>query len=396
MGAQGRSAMRSVALDLGVREISYCEVSQGKVVTRRTVRGLEELEDLLGSKCEPATVAIEACREAWHVHETLTSWGNAVLLVDTTRARSVGVGEHGRKNDRIDAERYARAVERGGIPVAHLLSPERRDLRELLAVRRALVETRAQYITTIRGLVRARGEKLASCHSPEFVQALRAASLDPKTRALLSPLEKSLAVIDEQLALADIALDAACAKDATIRRLATAPGVGLIVAASFVSVIDEAKRFTNAHQVESYLGLVPSENTTGGRAKQRLGAITKNGNPYARAMLIQAAWAVLRLCSRSDPLSRWGHAVVKRRGKRIGVVAVARRLAGVLWAMWRKGTVYEPERVGMASANGIAEHAQSLEVEAAAMKRAADKVRRRHLDSVGKLKRGPKEVQTSI
>jgi transposase len=212
---------------------------------------------------------------------------------------------------------------------------------------------------------------------------------------MFAPLEKSLAVIDEQVALADIALDAACAKDATIRRLTTAPGVGVIVAAAFVSVVDEAKRFTNAHQVESYLGLVPSEETTGGRSKRRLGAITKNGNPYARSLLIQAAWAILRLCNRTDPLASWGHAVVKRRGKRIGVVALARRLAGILWAMWRKATVYEPDRVGMASAKGIAQHAQSLEVEAAALKRAAGKSHRRHLDSVGKLKRTSKEVHAS-
>jgi transposase len=387
--------MRNVALDLGVREISYCEVLQGKVVCRRTVRELEQLKDLL-AKGEPATVAIEACREAWHVHETLTAWGNTVLLVDTTRARRVGVGEHGRKNDRIDAEHYARAVERGGIPLAHLLSPERRELRELLAVRRALVETRAQYITTIRGLVRARGEKLPSCDSEEFVRNLRATQLDPKTRAMFAPVENALAVIDEQVARADVALDEVCGKEAMVRRLATAPGVGLIVAAAFVSVIDEAKRFNNAHQVESYLGLVPSEETTGGRNRRRLGAITKNGNPYTRTLLIQAAWAILRRCDPDDPLARWGHAVVKRRGNRIGVVALARRLAGILWAMWRHNTVYESERVGRGSANGLEKHAQSLAVEAAAMKRAADKEQRRRRDTVGKLKTASKEVHASV
>jgi hypothetical protein len=177
-------------------------------------------------------------------------------------------------------------------------------------------------------------------------------------------------------------------KEPVIARLTTAPGVGLIVAAMFVSVIDEAKRFRNAHQVESYLGLVPSEDTSGGGHKQRLGSITKHGNVYARTMLVQAAWAILRKSPSSDPLARWGHSVAERRGKRIAVIALARRLTGVLWAMWRTGTVYEAARVGIASAQGIARHAQALEVEASAMKRAAakDRVRSRVCGS-GKLAR---------
>ena len=85
-----------------------------------------------GPSSAPARVAIEACREAWFAHDTLRAWGHQVLLVDTTRSRQLGIGQHGRKNDRIDAEQLARAVERGGIPLAHLLSPHHRGSRELL------------------------------------------------------------------------------------------------------------------------------------------------------------------------------------------------------------------------------------------------------------------------
>lgn len=82
-----KSAMRRVALDLAVKKISYCEVRNGQVVSRRTVGSLGSLKDLIGPTCEPARVAIEACREAWHVHAELTRWGNEVCLVDTTRVR---------------------------------------------------------------------------------------------------------------------------------------------------------------------------------------------------------------------------------------------------------------------------------------------------------------------
>ena len=160
-----------------------------------------------------------------------------------------------------------------------------------------------------------------------------------------------------------------------IAALTTAPGVGLIVAASFVSVIDEAKRFRSAHEVEAYLGLVPREDSSGD--KRRIGSITKQGNSYARAMLVQAAWTLMRSAEKDDPLRAWADAVATRRGKRIAVIAVARRLAGVLFAMWRDGSVYESALVGAASARGLRRNAQAETVRATAMQRAADKMKKR-------------------
>jgi transposase len=160
--------------------------------------------------------------------------------------------------------------------------------------------------------------------------------------------------------------------------LTTAPGVGLVVAAAFVSVIDEARRFEGAHQVESYLGLVPRETSTGG--KRRLGAITKQGNGYMRQLLVQSASSILRVGDPDDPLRRWGRGLAERRGRKIAVVAVARRLAGILWAMWRKGMAYEPARLGASSARGLATYAQDATAAALAMKVAAKKAHRRSRD----------------
>jgi len=367
--------MRIVALDLGAKKIAYCEISDGKVIDRATVRSLEELETRLGPQAENACVAIEACREAWFVHAVLTKWGNKVLLVDTTRRKQIGIGQHHRKNDRIDAEALARAVEEGRIPLAHLLSPHRQNLRRELSVRRALVETRAQYITTIRGLIRERGELIRSCDTEYFLANVRKSRLSDEVRATIKPLLAILEPLEQQLADVEQRIEQLCAEEPAINLLATAPGVGMIVAASFVSVIDEAKRFDNAHKLQSYLGLVPSEDTTGG--KRRLGSISKQGNGYLRALLVQAAWNILRRDDQNDPLRRWADAVVKRRGKRIAVIAVARRLAGVLWAMWRDGTVYDPELVARAGARGLRVASQKLEFRAATLERGAAKIHRR-------------------
>jgi transposase len=331
--------MRSVALDLGTR-IAFCEVSDGTVVARATVTDFGALQRWLGPNTPKARVAIESCREVWWAERKLREWGHEPLVIDTTRSRKLGIGQHGRKTDRIDAETLARAVEARIIPRAHVLSEHRQQLRFQMGVRRALVETRAQYTTTVRGLARAHGVRLPSTSPHGFVAAVRASELDEALR-----------------------------REPVTALLKTTPGVATVVAAAFVSVVDDAKRFRRAHEVESYLGLVPSEDTSG---KRRLGAITKKGNTYARALLIQAAWAILR-SKGEDPLAQWGRAIALKRTRRVAIVAVARRLVGILWAMWRDGTVYEAARLGSAMAIGAEHQVQSAQVRAAALQRAARK-----------------------
>lgn len=364
--------MRSVGLDLGARHIAFCEVSNGRVVARTTVRRLPELERLLGPETAPARVAFEACREGWHVHDVLARWGKEPVMLDTTRVQQIGVGQHGRKNDALDAEAIAMAVDTGRVPAAHVLSPERRALRAKLSVRGELVDMRARQVTVLRGLARAAGVLLPTSSTTNFLMKLEQAALEPGTRAMMAPLVVTLRTAEEQLALVDRELAAIAKQDPIISLCATAPGVGLIVSAVFVSVIDDAKRFRSAQSVGAYLGLVPGENTTGG--KRRLGGITKHGNTYARAMLVQSAWLILRAADKDDPLHRWGVHLVKTRGKKIAAVALARKLAGVLWAMWRDGTFYDAGLHARESARGLKAAAQDSSLRAQAMKRAAKKI----------------------
>jgi transposase len=336
-----------------------------------TVSELGTLSALLGPDQPPARVAIEACREAWFVHDMLVEWGNEVLLVDTTRSRQMGIGQHGRKTDKLDAELLARAVEKGSIPLAHVLSPARREMRRVLAVRRALVETRAQTVTTLRGLLREQGLKGPRCTPETFVRRVRSLELSDELKQLLEPLLCVVEQADAGLTDTETRLSQLCAEEPVVVQLATAPGVGLVVAACIVAVLDDAGRFQRAHQVESYAGLVPSENTTGG--KRRLGAISKAGNTYLRALLVQAAWVILRSNDNSDPLHLWAKALAERRGKRIAVVALARRLIGVLWAMWRDGTVYDAQHLAQQGARGLRGAQQTLRQQQVALERAAQK-----------------------
>jgi transposase len=374
---------RVVGLDLGAK-ISYCEVKDEQVVERGSVEGIARLARWLGPNTPPARVAFEAGRDAWAMHDQLQAWGHEPLMIDTTRARQMGIGQHKRKTDRVDAETIARALGAGRIPRAHVLSLHRRQLRQQLSVRRALVETRAQYAVTIRGLARAAGKRLPACNPENLPSVLGAAQLDEQTRLLAEPLVTMLGELSPQIVQVEAKLRQLCAEEPVIQRLGTAPGVGLIVAAAFVSVIDDASRFGSAHEVEAYLGLVPSEDSSG---KRRLGAITKQGNSYVRALLVESAWCIFRLRDADEPLKRWAEGIKARRGSRTAVVAVARRLAGVLWAMWRDGTAYNPTKLGQATADGLSRHARALGAEAEQQRAAVARTGNRRRTAANKTSR---------
>lgn len=121
------------------------------------------------------------------------------------------------------------------------------------------------------------------------------------------------------------------------------PGVGPVTATAFAATVDEATRFTGAKQVGSYVGLVPRELSSG--EKQQRGRISKAGNKRVRYLLVEAAWAILHIKRGhgSDALRAWALRIAHRRGKRIAAVARARKLAGIMYAMWRDGTDYNPQ-----------------------------------------------------
>ena len=154
----------------------------------------------------------------------------------------------------------------------------------------------------------------------------------------LAPLLAVLDALSPILADQDREARRRATADPIVRRLMTAPGVGPIVGLTYRAVIDDVRRFADAKQCTAYLGLVPSEASSG--ARQRKGAITKAGPGSVRVALIQAAWVIWRQRQGRAALHAWVERVAARRGRRIAVVALARRLARMLYAMWRDETEY--------------------------------------------------------
>ena len=131
------------------------------------------------------------------------------------------------------------------------------------------------------------------------------------------------------------------AQDPVVRRLRSVPGVGPVTAVGFVAALDAVDRFASARRVAGYLGLTPTERSSG--EQQHRGRISKTGNPRARMLLVEAGWRLLRARqAAAAPLRAWGERLAARRGRAIAAVALARRLARILYALWRDGSEYRP------------------------------------------------------
>jgi transposase len=155
---------------------------------------------------------------------------------------------------------------------------------------------------------------------------------------------RQLAVLDAlkvQVKAADQQLVKLSGEHPVCRKLMTVPGVGPVTAVRFVAALDDVTRFRNAHAVQSYLGLTPGESSSSER-KQHTG-ITKAGAMEVRRALIQAAWAAFRKAPK-EPMVGWATQIAARRGVFIAIVALARKMAGILFAMWRDGTTYRPSK----------------------------------------------------
>jgi transposase len=234
----------------------------------------------------------------------------------------------------------------GAYRPAYRLSDARRHVRAELAVREALVRTRTRYIAVAKALVRRDGLRVAASDAHLVAKRIAALDLSDALSAELLPLFEVLVPINEQIAAADRRLAALARTDPEMVRLATAPSIGPITASAVVATVDDIARFASAHHFEAFLGLVPGERSSG--EKRRIGRITKAGNARVRYLLVEAGWRILRA---KDPetaaLRAWGLRIADRRGKRIAVVAIARRLAGILYAMWRDQQSYDGTKLRM-------------------------------------------------
>jgi transposase len=335
--------MDHVAIDLGGRESQICvRRPDGAIVEQRRVR-TAAVPAYLQAR-ERCRVIVETCREAFWVADAARAAGHQVRVVPATLAPTLGIGARGIKTDRRDAQVLSEVSTRLDLPSVHVPRPAARAAKTLCGMRDGLVRSRTLLLNTVRGWLRTQGVRLPTGAVVSFGARVRTAvgqTLPGYVARQLQTIEHLHAAIAE----ADREVRALAEADPIARRLMTVPGVGPVTAVRFVATVDDPTRFTGAHAVEAYVGLVAGQRSSGDHTRH-LG-ITKAGSPALRWCLVQAAHCAKRTL-RASPLRDWVDAVEHRRGRQVAVVALARKLTGILYALWRDASVYDPLRATQA------------------------------------------------
>jgi transposase len=339
-----------IGIDLGRAESQICILTDaGELLSERIRTERSRFMRVLGARPK-ARILIEASTESEWVARCLEQLGHEVIVADPNYAPMYAQRSRRVKTDRRDAEALAEACRLGAYRLAHRTSDHQRHIRALLGVRESLVRTRVRWIVLMRSLLRREGHRVRDGQTSSFSERVGELELPRHLKEEIASLLAVLGPLNKRIASLDRELVEISRKNDVVKRLMTVPGVGPVIAVCFVATLDRVDRFRGPHQVESYLGLVPREWSSS--EIQRRGRITKAGNTRMRWLLVEAARCVMRGKKRPETtaLREWGDRIAHRRGRSIAAVAVARRLAGVLYAIWRDESVYNPEKLRSPSA----------------------------------------------
>jgi transposase len=339
-----------IALDLGKFKSVACVL---EVRSRRhrfetidtTPPRLHELFTAnVGNEPSRTLVVVECCDAAGWVHDLARSLGMAVKVANC-RHEAWRWNKVKRKTDKDDALKLAKMALNDELPTVHMPSPAMRQKRRLILHRRALVARRTQCKNSIRSIFSQQG---LTHLLPRTTKAWTKAGIEQLT-AEAKPLDECdvdqlwrgrlhlelalLEVLHQEILATERKLDELARDDAQVKLLETVPGVGTRLAETVVNCLDDPHRFKSAAEVGSYAGLVPKQMESG--TMKRIGRITRHGSTLLRGMLVEVAWMVWR---HND----WAKSFVARisRGmklrKKIAIVALARKLLVILWAMLRE------------------------------------------------------------
>ncbi len=329
-------------VDLGKNACSLVGVdAAGAVVVRRSMRR-QTLIDYV-AKLPACVIAMEACCGAHYMGRLFAAHGHEIRLMSPEYVRPYVKAQ---KNDDRDAEGIAEAASRPTMRFVGLKSQEQLDIQTLHRVRSRLVAERRNLINQFRAILLERGvifpvgrRKLEL--GLDGMLAEEDTTLSPRMRQLVGELRAEWRELDAKIEVLNGEFIELARNDAAARRLTSIPGIGVLNATALIAAVGDASSFAKARDLGAWLGLVPRQNTTGG--KPRLLGISKRGNTYLRTLIIHGARAALPSLSQSDaPLGRWLKAMIERGVHRNAVVvALANKLARIAWAALRKEATFE-------------------------------------------------------
>ena len=337
-----------VGLDLGKRKSQMCVTdAAGKIVEERKIETTREALEEEFAKYKRSRVLIEASTSSEWVARALEKIGLEVIVANPRFDLMYAQRDKKVKNDRRDARALAQALRLGAYQAIHRRSDAARKLMTQLMLRNALVSSRTKLINLVRSIAEAQGVTIGSSATGYFAaNACEDLENHPELLAEVSPAIAQIGMLSETIKLMDDEFEEQSQANAVTRNLRTMRGIGPLASLTFYAVIDDVKRFDSGRQVSAYLGLVPSENNTGG-SKRRPGAITKSGNSLARKYLVEAAFSHTSERAPKSNLKGWRDGLLKRDGRKSKMkagIAVARRMARILFAMWRDMKSFDDTR----------------------------------------------------
>lgn len=310
--------------------------ASGKAVLRRELRR-NQLQGFF-SKLPPTEIVLEACGGSHHWGRLLASWGHHVRLIAPQYVKPfVKRG----KNDRVDAEAIAEAAQRPDMRFVPVKSAEAQAEAMILSVRELLLKQQTQLVNAVRGhaaefgLIAAKGV----CNIAALLERIAAdAEVPAPAKAMFGELATALAAVQRQVAQLDRELLRQHKANPQSRQLAEVPGIGPISALTLVQTVDFSQ-FRSGRQFAAWLGLTPKEKSTGGR--QRMGGISRQGNERLRALLVQGATSVVKVAKPGHRnSSAWLLALLARKPRKLAAVALANKMARIVWAMMTSGEAY--------------------------------------------------------
>jgi len=319
----------------------------GRCVLRRRLRRSEVF--MFFARLPKALIGIEACPGGHHWARELRSLGHDVRLIPPQYVRPFVKTN---KNDAADAEAICEAVTRPNMRFVPVKTVEQQGVLVLHRARELLVRQRTMLVNGLRahmaefGIVVPQGIQ----RLPELVALLE----DEKTgipqiaHEVLAAMVVQINNLTTSIRQMEKRIVAWCRTNAAARRLSTIPGVGPITASALAATITDPTLFRSGRHLAAWLGLVPRQHSTGGKAK--LGRITKMGDQYLRKLLIVGMTAVIRSARRTKaPAFAWVNALLERRPARLVSVALANKAARIAWAILIRGETYRAPAITAAA-----------------------------------------------
>lgn len=292
----------------------------------------------------PCLVAMEACGGSHYWARQIKALGHEVKIIHPRYVKPF-VQVH--KNDQRDAQAIAEAAARPSMPSVALKSVEQLDLQALHRVRERLVKEKTAIGNELRGLLLEMGIVIAQGHKSvrEAVPLILGDAkrmLSPRARHLIHDLREQWLEREQRIAAYDRELKLIARDNAVCQALQSIPGIGPVNATLLYSHAGDAKHFKSGRHFSAYLGLVPRQHSSGG--KEQLQGISKQGNKHVRKQLVHGARSAYRVLSESHSDSRLGLWLKGMEGKHANkiVVALANKLARIVWAIMRTGQHYQP------------------------------------------------------